>query len=187
MTSRLSQLGVEERQFAFTETCPEFTKLFLEVLHRHQDYGGRSIISVVPQSTSISIGVDQQESGKQEKISSQPESLLYASVRLYSKETYLDSITVCHKFLENVEQIMECFSTLSASQCFLHHSSTTSKQQSFHKSGKSSCTDHTKSKLVLYDNFPQWFKLGTGGTIYQWISAFFEQTLLNKYGQICRR
>jgi hypothetical protein len=31
------------------------------------------------------------------------------------------------------------------------------------------------------ENFPQWFVPSKGGTIYEWICAFFEQLITNRY------
>jgi len=39
----------------------------------------------------------------------------------------------------------------------------------------------TKKQDSKGENFPQWFVPSKGGTIYEWICAFFEQLITNKY------
>jgi len=180
---RLSQISLEERQGIFTETCPDFLKLFREVLRRHNDFGGRATISAIPQAATITILVNQQMPSLKIKTIAEQEDLLYKSVRLFSKNEYLDSITITRKFAENVNSLMECFNKISGGQCF--QTSPGIKQTFYHKNSKNDTASFSKSKhstqiINSYDNFPPWFNSGVGGTIYEWLCAFYEQIIMAK-------
>ena len=186
---RLSQLSPEERQAVLTETCPDFTRVFREVLQRHQDFRGRATVSALPQSTSMSIVVCQQEAWKRERAPIMEEETLYKAVRLFSKNEYLDSITVSRKLVNDVGIVMNCFGAISEGQCFqTPNGSSAAKQAFYHKNSKGLFCDgsssgkskHGSQNSAVYDNFPQWFNPGLGGTVHEWLCAFFEQILLCK-------
>ncbi len=177
-------MKVEERQAVLTETCPEFVRLLLEVLRRHQDCaGGRSCISASLQPGSLSISVEQKGAATKDNAH---ESAMYRATRLFSSGTTVDSVSVSLKFVEDVDFLMETLGDMSSGHCF---QTPGTPRQSHNKPSKLAPSEfsrshHSSSGAVLYDNFPLWFRPNEGGTVYQWLGAFFEQTIFAKYSLV---
>ncbi len=68
--------------------------------------------------------------------------------------------------------LMECLTMLSGGQCFLSPVAPPPK--------KSKGRGGQPKLPSILDCFPSWFKPQTGGTVYQWISAFLEQIITTK-------
>lgn len=103
-------------------------------------------------------------------------------MRLFSRCACLDSITVAHKFVEDIKFLLECFTVISKGKCFL--STPTANLYSKHNKKSKKCTIQAGVRNChnsLFQCFPQWFTPNKGGTIYEWICAFLEYTLLSKY------
>jgi len=110
------------------------------------------------------------------------EQSLYSAVRLFTKSRYLDSLTIAHKFVEDVKYLFECFTIISKGNCFLSIPTAKlyPKQNRNQNESSSQCRQRNHS-ISVFQCFPQWFTPSKGGTIYEWLCAFFEYTLLSKY------
>jgi hypothetical protein len=152
-------------------------------LEKQREYEGRLSISAVNKLKSIEIEVRRQEIWKKEKASPEQEELLYNSVRLFSRDSYLDSVTVCRKFVENVGALMECIEVISAERSFWNPS--TSKEGASHKNSRGMNGKNNKKPQVftIYNKFPHWFSPTEGGTVYEWLCAFLEEQIVYKYFQ----
>ena len=170
-------MSPKERQLAMTETCPNYTTIIRQILGKHNSFKERITISIIQKSEHVSMEIRPQEFWKKEKVNNEQENLLYDSVRLFTKNTPLDSITVIRKFVENPGSIMECIESVSSGKAFWNPSIT---KQKLSGNFKITNNDGEKLKNKIYDNFPNWFSPVEGGTIYEWLCAFFEQTILCK-------
>eukprot|EP00826_Nyctotherus_ovalis_P001936 TRINITY_DN10367_c0_g1_i2.p1 TRINITY_DN10367_c0_g1~~TRINITY_DN10367_c0_g1_i2.p1 ORF type:complete len:353 (+),score=73.44 TRINITY_DN10367_c0_g1_i2:65-1123(+) len=167
----LARLSPEERQLVLTDTCPEFTQLLLSLLKSHQ--GNRnSLLSATPLESS----------SKEFKVSVAGESagntavheMLLSEVRLFTNEVPLDSITVSHKLVDDVQFLMDCFRCVSNEQCFQFPCVNKNP-------AKSKGRKKVKESGSIVQSFPLWFFNTTGCTIYQWIEAFFEYLIMKRY------
>ena len=178
---RLSKLPPKERQVVLTETSPSFTQIFRLILEKQREYEDRLTISAINKSKLIEIEVKRQEIWKREKASPEQEEFLYNSTRLFTKNSYLDSITVCRKFVENVGALMECIEVISAERSFWNPSA--SKEGGFHKNSRGMNGESNKKSqtFTIYNKFPHWFSASEGGTVYEWLCAFLEEVIVYKY------
>jgi hypothetical protein len=97
------------------------------------------------------------------------EALLFSEVRLFTKDTHLDSITVGLKLVEDVEYLIDIFKYFSNDQCF----------QSI-KAIKGQLLKRKREGGVL-QYFPSWLKPYNQNTIYQWLIAFLEYLIVSRY------
>eukprot|EP00826_Nyctotherus_ovalis_P035974 TRINITY_DN3141_c0_g1_i2.p1 TRINITY_DN3141_c0_g1~~TRINITY_DN3141_c0_g1_i2.p1 ORF type:complete len:239 (+),score=35.67 TRINITY_DN3141_c0_g1_i2:60-776(+) len=161
LTCRLSALSLTQRQSLFTMTSPSFTKTFLELLKSHQEFSEHGVISFFPKNETVVIR-DAKET-RRDKVISEQEKMLYRAVRVFSKESYLDSVTVCREFVENVEDLMKCLVNVTTNKCFTGPF-------------RVKCGD-----IAFKERFPRRFKVKMGGSIYEWIGAYLEQSLIQYY------
>lgn len=150
-------------------------------MQKGKEFEGRLTISVASKLKSIEIEVKQQEFWKREKANPEQEKFLYNSVRLFSRDAYLDSITVCRKLVENVGVLMECIEVVSAGRSFWNPS--TAKEGNLYKNLRGINNEGNKKgqDIAIYDKFPHWFTAIEGGTIYEWLCAYLEEVIVCKY------
>lgn len=138
-------------------------------------------ISAVRRAKLLELEIKRQEFWKREKADPEQEKLLYSSVRLFSKDDYLDSITVCRKLVENVGGLMECIEVISGGRSFWNPSS--AKEGAANRNSRGAASEPAKKPQcpTIHDKFPHWFSASEGGTIYEWLCAFLEETIVHKY------
>ena len=193
----LARLSTEERQLVLTDTCPEFTHLITEILKSHEQSKGQCLISAVPSEGGKLLDVSQI---KIYQLSYPPEinsakcssglflngatnvpvyeALLFSEVRLFTKDAPLDSITVGHKLVEDVQCLMDCFRYISKDQCFQ------SQSLSHDKAAARATRKKQKECRSVFQDFPPWFGTKIGFTIYQWLAAYFEHLVCKRYQQM---
>ncbi len=133
----------------------------------------------------------------------QCETEIFSNTRLFTNKEFLDSLTLSHRILEDPAVLIECFDILSNSHSFCANQSP-SESKAYYCGGstatglsnpRASGTNkrhpakvkpHQKEEPIeKYTRlFPQWFNPNKGGTIFQWISAFLEQTVISKYFEL---
>ncbi len=113
------------------------------------------------------------------------DALLFAEVRLFTKDKPMDSITVGHKLVEDVQCLMDCFRYISKNQAFQQAGST-----SLYKKNGAATTGSGNGKAAkkrqrevrsVFQDFPGWFGTKVGYTIYQWLAAYFEHLVTKRY------
>ena len=181
----MSQLPLKERQGILTETCPEFADQFREVLRRHQDHPWRSVTAANVGDDGSSYKVTQQQEWKKADI--EKEMVIYKGVRLFSSKSFMDSITVSRKLMENVKLLMDCIEAISNGRAFMCIPILPSTKQTTHHKNTRGNTNEVKSRRTLQNStnwsYPNWFDPKSGGTVYEWLCAFLEQLLITKYSQ----
>jgi hypothetical protein len=104
---------------------------------------------------------------------------------------HLDTITVGHKFVNDVKFLFECFTVLSKGECFYSLPATANNtvHHKPHKATKTGAKGKTKEKtasaptVTVFEQLPNWFNHENGGTISQWLCAFLEFVIVKKYAQ----
>jgi len=144
-----------------TTTCSQFTKIFLELIKNQQEFNDRGIISFFPINTTMSINTPEQK--EVDKLILEQERQVYKAIRLFSRKDYLDSITVCSSFVENINEFMRCLEIVTAGKCFTGPYNAIIENDKFE------------------GMFPLRFNMEKGGNMYEWICAYIEQSLLNYY------
>jgi hypothetical protein len=115
-----------------------------------------------------------------QSMTSQYKHKFFSALRIFSVKSAFDTLTVTHKFVEDLKFLLECFTVISKGNCFL--SVPTAKLYG-RQSGASKANSKVgvrNTSLHVFQCFPQWFTPQKGGTIYEWICAFFEYILLSK-------
>jgi len=92
-------------------------------------------------------------------------------------EQHLDSITVGHKLVEDVQLLMSCFNFISKEECFQPARIVEQSQPETTKSSKKKA----KEGRNVFQDFPEWFSNMKNCTIYQWIAAYFEFLISRRY------
>ena len=104
-----------------------------------------------------------------------------SGIRLFSNRSYLDSITVVYKLLENPKELFKCLDVISNGNSFTNNKSQeeykelikTTKRQTKAKSQQTEGPEKKYRQL-----FPRWLNPSKGATICQWICAFLEESLV---------
>lgn len=179
----ISSLSAEERQLLLTDTCPEFTRLLADLLRTHEQSKGKCLVAVVALEEGKLLESSQvkmyKPSGKEGAVANGGinapvfEALLFSEIRLFSREAPLDSITVGHKLVSDVQLLMDCFRYISNGKSFEN----LSKERLQPRGAKK----RSKSTHSVFEHFPSWFELKVGYSIYQWITAYLEHLVVTRY------
>eukprot|EP01022_Parablepharisma_sp_SALTPOND_P019813 TRINITY_DN3436_c0_g1_i1.p1 TRINITY_DN3436_c0_g1~~TRINITY_DN3436_c0_g1_i1.p1 ORF type:complete len:560 (-),score=85.62 TRINITY_DN3436_c0_g1_i1:3732-5411(-) len=105
------------------------------------------------------------------------ESVLYPEVRLLTYEKYQDTLGIGYRFAESPSLIMDAFNYFSRGKCFTYYSNEGTKRGPPTKNKKAAA----QKKPSVLETFPTWFNPKAGATLNQWIAAFFETVLINKF------
>eukprot|EP00826_Nyctotherus_ovalis_P061215 TRINITY_DN8689_c0_g2_i8.p1 TRINITY_DN8689_c0_g2~~TRINITY_DN8689_c0_g2_i8.p1 ORF type:complete len:735 (+),score=165.51 TRINITY_DN8689_c0_g2_i8:1107-3311(+) len=173
---RLDGLSFYERQCAMTRTAPEFTRCFTELLRRNKEIEGGAILTVSP--ADMFIVAKPREELKVKKINRDQEKLMYKAVRLFSKKDFLDSVTVVPGFVSKTRALMVCIEIISNGKSFVvpvEAAKDCARPNPSYSKGKHS------SITRFYDTLPVRLDPHAGRTIYEWICAFLEQSLIQNY------
>jgi hypothetical protein len=175
----ISSLSSEERQLLLTDTCPEFTKLLIDLLKPHEQSKGKCRIAVplveegkLLDSTKLKIYNQRTEDCCLINVPVY-EALLFTSIRLFSKDSPFDSITVDHKLADDFQLLMDCFRYISNGKSFQN----VSRERTQPRINKKKA----KNIHSILENFPSWFELKVGYSIYQWITAYLEYLITTRY------
>jgi len=178
----ISSLSSEERQLLLTDTCPEFTKLIIDLLKPHEQSKGKCRIAVpfveegkLLDISKLKIYDQNMQRGEDCSLINVPvyEALLFSAIRLFSKDSPLDSITVDHKLADDIQLLMDCFRYISNGKSF----------QNLSKERTQPRINKKKAKNIhsVVESFPSWFELKVGYSIYQWITAYLEYLITIRY------
>ena len=157
-----------------TRTEPEFVKRFVELVKRNKEFEGGAVLTV--SSVDLSITAKPREELKVKKINLDKEKQIYKAVRLFSKKNHLDSVTVTPSFVENIRSLIVCIEIISNGESFVIPIE------------QAKDTSHNKTKCCssgncFYGVLPARLNPHIGRTIYEWICAFLEQSLILSYLQ----
>lgn len=102
-------------------------------------------------------------------------------MRLFTYKDFLDSLTVSYKLLENPKELFRCFDKISQGNAFTNNKS----QEEYRailkhakRPPKSKGQQEEDPKVKLLRLFPCWFDAEKGASVYQWICAFMEESLV---------
>jgi len=188
----LMRLSTEERQLIMTDTCPEFTHLLADMLKSHENNRGKCLFSANPIPGKKFLDASQIKTYQLEHstdiyktkgfisaASSVPvyEALLFSEVRLFTKDAPLDSISIGHKLVEDVQFMLDIFRYISKDQCFQPQNLVQEKAAFL----KNISRRKSNYKYSVFQDFPLWFSTKVGYTIYQWLVAYFEHLVCKWY------